>query len=61
MDFAQEEIDRMVGEADVNGDGRIDYNEFAALWKAHVVHVHYSPLVQRVNSRRASKRIKKIK
>lgn len=49
LDFGQDAINKMVADADLNGDGCIDYEEFAGLWKDHVVEVQYRPLVQRMN------------
>ena len=48
MDFTPEEVKRMVADADVNGDGTIDYSEFSRVWKAHVVEVQYTPLVKKM-------------
>lgn len=48
LDFGQDAITKMVADADLNGDGCIDYEEFARLWKDHVVHVQYEPLVERL-------------
>jgi len=33
MDFNEEDIERMIKDADLNGDGRIDFEEFVRLWK----------------------------
>ena len=34
-DFPKEEIDEIIREADLYGDGRISYAEFLALWEGH--------------------------
>lgn len=36
-------VDRMIAEADVSGDGRVDYSEFAHLWKTFLLQKHQKP------------------
>lgn len=33
----------MIAEADVSGDGRVDYSEFAHLWKTFLLQRHQKP------------------
>lgn len=33
----------MIAEADVSGDGRVDYSEFAHLWKTFLLQKHQKP------------------
>jgi hypothetical protein len=48
LNFDLEEITQTVADADKNGDGKIDYSEFASLWKEHVIQVQYTPLVRKL-------------
>lgn len=34
------QVDRMIADADVSGDGRVDYSEFAHLWKNFILQKH---------------------
>ncbi|CAM9140192.1 unnamed protein product [Choristocarpus tenellus] len=57
LDFDSEEINRMILEADVSGDGRVDYQEFAHLWKNMALERHHRPvtgLIKKVGRRTAS-------
>lgn len=38
----------MIAEADVSGDGRVDYTEFAHLWKTSALYKHHRPLAGRL-------------
>lgn len=33
----------MIAEADISGDGRVDYSEFAHLWKTFLLAKHQKP------------------
>ncbi|CAM9591447.1 unnamed protein product [Discosporangium mesarthrocarpum] len=46
LDFDCEEVNRMIGEADVSGDGRVDYQEFAYLWKTMSSERHHKPVTR---------------
>eukprot|EP00904_Undaria_pinnatifida_P011167 jgi/Undpi1/7180/HiC_scaffold_22.g09654.m1 len=48
LDFDAEEVDRMISEADVSGDGRVDYSEFAHLWKTFLLQKHHKPVAGRL-------------
>ncbi|CAM9211165.1 unnamed protein product, partial [Laminaria digitata] len=48
LDFDEEEVDRMIAEADVSGDGRVDYSEFAHLWKTFLLQKHHKPVAGRL-------------
>eukprot|EP00903_Cladosiphon_okamuranus_P012731 g11902.t1 len=43
LDFDAEEVDRMIAEADASGNGRVDYSEFAHLWKTFLLQKHQKP------------------
>ncbi|CAM9349713.1 unnamed protein product [Pylaiella littoralis] len=43
LDFDTEEVDRMIADADVSGDGRVDFSEFAHLWKNFLLQKHQKP------------------
>ena len=38
----------MITEADVSGNGRIDYSEFARLWKTSLLQRHHKPVAGRL-------------
>lgn len=38
----------MIAEADVSGDGRVDYSEFAHLWKTSLLQRHHKPATGRL-------------
>lgn len=38
----------MIAEADVSGDGRVDYSEFAHLWKTFLLQKHHKPVTGRL-------------
>ena len=38
----------MIAEADVSGDGRVDYSEFAHLWKTFLLQKHHKPVAGRL-------------
>lgn len=38
----------MIAEADISGDGRIDYSEFAHLWKKLLLQKHQKPMTGRL-------------
>lgn len=44
----EDEIQRTVVSADQDGDGRINYSDFATLWKQHVIECQYTPLVKKL-------------
>ncbi|CAM9242227.1 unnamed protein product [Ascophyllum nodosum] len=48
LDFDTEEVGRMITEADVSGNGRIDYSEFARLWKTSLLQRHHKPVAGRL-------------
>ncbi|CAM9740853.1 unnamed protein product [Scytosiphon promiscuus] len=48
VDFEADEVDRMIAEADVSGDGRVDYSEFAHLWKSFLLQKHQKPSAGRL-------------
>ncbi|CAB1099385.1 unnamed protein product [Ectocarpus sp. CCAP 1310/34] len=48
LDFQAEEVDHMIAEADVSGDGRVDYSEFAHLWKTSLLQKHHKPATGRL-------------
>lgn len=48
VDFDDEEVDHMIAEADASGEGRIDYTEFARLWKNYALQKHHKPVVGRL-------------
>jgi len=41
-------VDRMIAEADISGDGRGDYSEFAHLWKTFLLAKHQKPAAGRL-------------
>ena len=43
----------MISEADVSGDGRVDYSEFAHLWKTFLLQKHHKPVAGRLQQVRA--------
>lgn len=38
----------MIAEADVSGEGRVDYTEFARLWKNYALQKHHKPVTGRL-------------
>lgn len=42
------QVDRMIADADVSGDGRVDYAEFAHLWKTSALQKHHKPVASRL-------------
>mmetsp|Transcript_54851 Transcript_54851/g.151182 ORF Transcript_54851/g.151182 Transcript_54851/m.151182 type:complete len:1189 (-) Transcript_54851:129-3695(-) len=44
LDFEGEDVAAMIRDADVNGDGRVDLQEFVNVWKKMAVEQHYKPL-----------------
>ncbi len=38
----------MIAEADISGDGRVDYSEFAHLWKTFLLTKHQKPAAGRL-------------
>lgn len=38
----------MIAEADVAGDGKVDYSEFAHLWKTSALLRHHKPVANRL-------------
>lgn len=46
----------MIAEADVSGDGRVDYTEFAHLWKTFLMEKHHKPVAGRLQQVKARRR-----
>lgn len=42
------QVNRMIADADVSGDGRVDYSEFAHLWKTFLMQKHQKPVAGRL-------------
>ena len=36
MDFDDSDVEAMIAEADADGDGRVNYDEFSRVWRAHL-------------------------
>ena len=45
LDFAGEDLQALIREADVNGDGKIDFNEFIRAWKTKALSSTHNPLL----------------
>lgn len=52
-----QQVERMIAEADVSGDGRVDYTEFAHLWKTFLMEKHHKPVAGRLQQVKAPRRL----